>query len=70
MSALDLLSWPDLAAAQAEVDRAHDFLGAAESRFRFAPHGMRAKRKTELKMANKAALEAEIRLADLRSKIQ
>lgn len=64
---VDLLTWPVLQEAQADVARAHAEQAEAHRRFRCAPHGEKIARLIALQKAVEAALKAERQLALLQA---
>ena len=67
MTAPDLLSWPQIAEARAEVDQAHEALAAAERAYRFARVGRKRACLKALRKANQRALKAELALHQMTS---
>ena len=63
MSPVDLLSWPELEAARAEVDRARDAYDCATIAVQRAFKGVRIERKKALRTANLKLIQAELHLA-------
>lgn len=68
--AVDLLSWPELKDAEADLARAHVDQVEAARKVRCAPHGQLGARRTALQEAVQRSLQAELRLARLRCSIR
>ena len=68
MSAVDLFAWRDEADAAKEVAAAEDARAEAERARRCAPHGQVRIRQQRLEEATLAALQAELRLAEIQKK--
>ena len=62
---VDLLSWPEYAAARHAARVAAERLAAARRRARLAPHGQVANRAHEVRRAMAEALEADLRLSQV-----
>lgn len=67
---VDLLSWPELRAAQAELAAAHAGQAEAARRLRCAPRGFLCARQIALQEAVRRSLAAELRLASVRDAIR
>lgn len=68
--ALDLLTWPELRDAEADLLAARARYREAQRRWRLAPHGQRTTRLRALQEAVQGSLSAELRLARVRSSIR
>ncbi len=64
---LDLLSWPELKDAQADLASAYAEQAEAQRRVRCAPHGEKQSRLTALQEAVQRSLKAEMALRRLQA---
>lgn len=64
--ALDLLTWPEVREAEADLASAHAEQAEARRRYRLSPHGQRQVRLNALQEAVQRSLKAEIAMARLR----
>lgn len=67
---LDLLSWPELREAQADLATAHADQVEAVRRVRCAPHGEIVTRQRALQEAVQRSLQAELHLAQISAAIR
>lgn len=64
---LDLLSYPELKDAEADLASAYARQAEAQRRFRLSPHGERTARLTALQEAVQQALRAELKVVALKA---